>query len=554
MKKTFKGFLAVMLAIVMVIGLSVTAFAADTYTITVKTSVDNPGTFTAYQIFGGKLDEMEDGSLVLSDVVWGSAIPDADQAAALAAVKALDGFGECESAADIAKVLNDVANTEDPQLAQDFADVIAPFLKNEAGNSGELAKGAESATIEVSAPGYYLVQSSAPADGAEGYAATRYILTVVNDTTVQEKADIPSVSKKVQDINDTADATIGDNAWEDTADHDIGDDVPFQLTGTLPSNFDKYDTYKYVFHDTLSSGLKYNGDVKVYVVNDGVRTELTKDTDYTVSAEGTDITITFDDLKSVSGVTAASSIVVEYTTELTADAIIGNPGNPNEVYLEYSSNPNAGGSGETGTTTTDKVVVFTFELDVNKTHMTDDDTEEPLAGAGFTLSKKGADGVYHPVYFVYNSAKGCYVVTDTPADDAKAEISGEDLTTFKFGGLDDGDYKLEETTVPKGFNAFDPVEFTISASHAQDPQELLLTNVSFTSKRDDVVITAGDGAASGAIGIGSTNILNQKGSMLPSTGGIGTTIFYIVGAVLVVAAGVLLITKLVMNKRTTHQS
>ncbi len=554
MKLTMKRLLAVMLAVCMFMMFAAAAFAADEteYTITVETSVKNPGSFVAYQIFTGDLDEVE-GKQILSDVVWGSAVTAEDQVKAIEALNKIEEFKDCKTAAEVAEVLSGQAYDSD--LAQKFADVIAPFLTVEAARTEALAVGQESVEIKVTGAGYYMIKSEAPEDATD-YAATRYVLAVVGNTQVQEKADVPSVEKKVQDINDSEDDNIGDNAWEDTADHDIGDHVPFQLTGTLPTNYDKYDTYNYIFHDTLSEGLTYDeGSVKVYVKNGDTKTEIQEG--FTVNCEGQTLTVTFADLKTITeaAISSSSEIIVEYTATLNENAVIGNPGNPNEVYLEYSNNPNEGGEGDTGTTPPDKVVVFTFEFDVNKTHM-NGEKEESLNGAGFTLYKKDANGEYQPLYFTEHEGK--YVLTDPPeGEDVNYEITG-DISSFPFVGLDDGDYKLVETTVPDGYNSIDPIYFSITSDHTSDPDTLELLTVTFTPTPEegddrDIAISSGDGAGNGAIGVGSMNVLNQAGSQLPETGGIGTTIFYIVGSVLVIGAAVLLITKFVMKKRITDQ-
>ena len=311
--------------------------------------------------------------------------------------------------------------------------------------------------------------------------------------------------------------------WQDSADHDIGDSVSFQLKATLADNVSSYTTYKVVFHDTLSKGLTYNNNAKVYI--DGTETNGFTVT-VTVNADGTTtLTVSCDDVKAL-GAGNSSVITVEYTATLNDNAVLGSAGNPNEVYLEYSNNPNKSekGDNETGNTPKDKVIVFTYKVIINKiTKNPDYDPEVegskeyiPLKGAGFTLYKKNAAGEYVAV---------------------GSELKGDDMTTFTWNGLDDGDYKLVETTTPAGYNTIADIEFTITAEH-----EVLSDNPTLTS------LSGGD-KFTGEVSTGavSADIENQSGSTLPETGGIGTTIFYVVGGILVVGAVVLLVARKRMN-------
>ena len=279
-----------------------------------------------------------------------------------------------------------------------------------------------------------------------------------------------------------------------------------------------YDMNRYVFHDDLSEGLTLNRDsIKVYVENDGSRTEIPQGK-YTVrqdaghqedSGFSCDFEIAFADIKAVDGVNAASKIIVEYTAELNSDAIIGSAGNPNEVYLEFSNNPYDDG---TGNTPEDKVIVFTFEIIANKV----DEKHEPLNGAGFTLYK-------------YNKDEGDYVQIGE-------ELKG--MTTFTWSGLDAGQYRVVETTVPDGYNKADDILFTVEATYdtdAADPGfgKLVIKDADgeIISDGENPVFSVSDGSA-------STDIVNTTTPKLPETGGIGTGIFYGVGAMLM-AGGVL---------------
>ncbi|WP_423216943.1 isopeptide-forming domain-containing fimbrial protein [Streptococcus equinus] len=429
------------------------------------------GTYESYQIFTGDLSTDE---TTLSNIKWGNGITDAGKAA-------LQTKYSASSAAEIAKKLGDKAVDAD-----EFAKEAGKYLQNPGGLTGLAA-------------GYYLVQNKTVGDH-EAY--TNYILKVVKNVTVEPKTDTPTVEKKVKDTNDTSGKT---SDWQDSADYDIKDDVPFQLTATLPNNFATYDEYYLEFADTLSSGLTYNKDAKVFLVNGGDETDVTSS--FTIAEDGSSFKI--NNLKSISGVTASSKIVVRYTAKLDSNAVIGSAGNPNTVKLVYSNNPNAAGHGETPE---DTVVVFTYKVIVNKV----DQDNKPLANAGFTLYKK-------------DSANNWNVV--------KA-ISASEATSFTFSGIDDGDYKLSETDTPNGYNTIDDILFTVSAKHDAESNEPQLTELSGVDPTGKITFTSN--TSEGSL---TAPVPNTKGSILPSTGGMGTKVLYAVGVVLILIAGVLIVTK-----------
>ena len=220
--------------------------------------------------------------------------------------------------------------------------------------------------------------------------------------------------------------------------------------------------------------------------------------------------IKFADLKAIAAVQAGSVITVEYTSTLNDTAVLGDAGNPNVMDLEYSNNPN---TEDTGRTPEDKVIVFTYKVVINKL---DGETKEALAGAGFTLYKKNAAGQWVAV---------------------GEELTGDELTTFVWEGLDDGQYKLSETTTPAGYNTMADIEFTVSAEHdveSADPQLTVL---------DGGVLGTGE-VSTGAI---TKDIDNNKGTVLPETGALGTVMFITIGAVLAMAAAVFMITRKKMS-------
>lgn len=281
------------------------------------------------------------------------------------------------------------------------------------------------------------------------------------------------------------------------------------MTVTLPSNFDDYQTYNLEFVDTLSKGLKYNEDAKVYLENEGKnRVEVTDK--FKINKNINELQISIENLQSIEDqkINSKTKVVVEYTETLTSEAVIGGQGNRNEVELVYSNNPNSKSEGQ-GRTPKDVVIVFTYRTIVNK----QDRDGKALTGAGFTLYKK-----------VKNDWKK-----------VGEEIKGSELTKFEFKGLDAGDYKLEETTTPSGYNTIKPLEFTITAEYTIESAMPTLNKLSgneelkFTSNLQD--------------GSLSTNVINKKGSLLPSTGSVETKMLYLIGALFAISLAVLLVTK-----------
>ena len=329
-------------------------------------------------------------------------------------------------------------------------------------------------------------------------------------TTISPKVSQVTSEKKVKDINDST--GVGSD-WQDSADYDIGDKVPFQLKGTVAADYDKYTVYKFVFHDTESAGLTFDKDSVVVKVDNTVI-----DSGYTVVTEGLNDGCTFEiqftDLKTIDSVEAGSVITVDYKSTLNENAVIGSTGNTNKMKLEYSNNPNDKQGGTTGNTPEDTVVVFSYKTIINKV----DGDSKSLTGAAFKLEKliKGADEAAD----TWTLVKKYTVDADNPA------------STFEFTGLDDGTYKLTETVTPAGYNTIDPISFEITASD----NGTVITGLD----GDNNTITFAKNLEAGSL---SANVVNKAGSILPSTGGMGTTLLYIIGAILVVGAGVLLVAR-----------
>lgn len=465
--KTMKKLCALVVALVMALAMTVTAFA-DGVTCTI-TAPATGHTYEVYQIIKGDVAGDK-----ISNAVWGENASD-DTADVETAMNALSAkTGETAILAEALKYVD---------ITGEAFDTVA---------SG--------ATINVPA-GYYLIKDVDDVLQDQDDAYTLYVLAVAGNATFEPKTDTPEVEKKVKDINDTTDSEMTD--WQDSADYDIGDNIPYQLKATL-GDLTHFQTYYVEFVDILTAGLTYNGDAKVYI--DGNPT-----TAFTINYANGTLTAYCADVKAA-GALSNSVITVEYTAKLNENAVVGSAGNPNQVYLKYSNNPNNSGDGtekpdDTGKTPEDKVIVFTYKVVANKVDQDGND----LVGASFKLEKKDAAGNWVKV----------------------EEIDGTNASTFTWTGIDDGIYRITETKTPVGYNSIDPIEFTVSATHDTNSNDPKLTAL------DGGILGTGE-VSTGTI---STEIENKQGATLPTTGGMGTTVIYVIGAILVLGAGVLLITR-----------
>lgn len=474
--KKMKKVMALLLSLVMVLAMSVVAFAggAATFTITAPATTHQ---YEIYQIFTGDLS-----GTTLSNVKWGKN------------GSGVEGEAVSETVINELTAVNSASDTEKLEVIKKYAKLSNPV--------DTISNGA---TYSAKA-GYYLIKDKeGSVTGTDAY--TLYIVKIVGDVTIKPKSDVPEFSKKIKDTNDTTGVT---SPWQDSAD---------------------YKTYYFAFHDKEENGLSFNpGSVKVYV--DGV--EITSG--YEVKTTGlkhNDCTfeVVFENLKAISSVKAKSKITVEYTSLLNENAILGKPGNVNEAKLEFSNNPNNDqiGNPETGETPWDNVIVFTYQVVVNK-YANSVAAGNKLPGAEFKLEKVLKDGTKKAI----------------------AVVKSSDETSFTFKGLDDGDYILTETKTPAQYNTIAPITFTVTAEH----------NIEWTTgNRNDILTSLTGDAASGTITFSpktddnnvqtglETNVINKSGSTLPTTGGMGTTIFYVVGSILVLGAAILLITKKRMSAR-----
>lgn len=473
-----------LLALMMVFAMTATASAAGN-TSTITAPDGSTRTYEVYQIFVGDLGENK----VLSNVKWGQNS------------KRPEGKNVDDSVDEtVLKALTDVNSRPEKERLTE----IEKYVDLSSAPIGTVSNGS---TLSV-ANGYYLIKDIGEVGAGETYS--RYIVNIVKDITITPKDSKVTFEKKVQDTNDTTGDT---SPWQDSADYDIGDSVPFQLTGTVAKDFAEYNNaYYFAFHDKMEESLDFEqNSVEVYVgstlITDG----------YTLTYTPHTFDLVFDDLKNVAGVNAGSKITVEFTAKLNEQAVLGKQGNVNEAQLEYSNNPY---SEQRGTTNWDNVIVFTYQVVVNK-YANEAVAGKEKAGAAFKLEK-----------LVGQDWK---LVKDIPAD--------ETTTTFTFKGLDDGKYRLTETVTPSGFNTIDPIEFTVTAEHTIIWEGAERTTILTSLNGEPTVAGMIEFTPNVESGTLTTNVVNKSGSTLPETGGMGTTLFYVLGGVLVLAAVVLLVTK-----------
>lgn len=509
--------MALLAAFALVLAMAVPALA-DEATCSI-TAPNNRHNYEVYQIFTGTLSE-NNGTKVLSDIKWGKNGTNGD-------TPVTEGDSVPET------VLNDITRVATKPDSEKLA-VIEKYVNLK----GEKFTTVNSGTTENVPAGYYLIKDADNSYDDQHDAYTQFIVEVAGKVIFQPKTDYPTVEKKVQE-NSKTNETTGDygGKYNDVADYSIGDAVPFKLIGSVP-DMSQYSTYKYTFHDTLAKSLTVPAEtnVKVYISSDKAGSDKKDITsNFTVTVSGQEITVHTDDLKTIDDISADKYILVEYSAVLSSNAAINkenvtgtDKGNINQVYLTYSNNPRNGS--EAGKTPVDTVIVFTYKIEATKV---DGGTNKGLKGVTFRIYKMSDDKkLYAQV------AEGKLSGWVTTANNNCVLTSGED-GTFSLAGLDDGTYFIEEITPLPGYNSIAPVKIQVNGNTKNGQ-----TGNGETSELTDVTFTVGE-TTDNAI-----TIVNNAGTTLPSTGGMGTTVFYVVGGGLMAVAVVLLVTKKRMeNKR-----
>lgn len=491
MRKVVKV-LTLMLAL---IGLSLNFVHGEANRGTIIIKGEVPGhVFKAYEIFSGKVAKM---NAPLTDIKWGSGVKsdftkDKDP---VAYAKKID---ENQNSADVYDEL--AQNLSDQFIAAEYDSVTGEYQIKDIPN------------------GYFLIIDEKN-DKVSDYS--KYMVkNVCNcDLYITPKHDEPKVIKKVKEndhtviYDETGDMTkayVGEY-YNDVADYGVGDTVPFELIGTMPSTLDQFKSYKYVFHDTLSNGLSYLDDSCKIMAG---KEDITDFFDVKINQQK--LTIACANIKKIDGIDKDSIIKVTYNATLNEKATIGVVGNPNKVYLEYSNNPNAGGEGDTGTTPTDEVIVFTYGLSGTKVDQT---TQRPLANAQFKL------------YRLNDSNKEYAVVENgrvTSWNKQGTEMVSDQEGKFNASGLDAGTYYLEETKAPDGYDELtDSVKFQIVAKTKNDQQYSGDPKEALTALSIHMNNTSTDGNRDA--GTVNMTVSNQSKVKLPEAGSRGTIVISMLG-------------------------
>lgn len=532
MKKAIKKLLAALLAVAMVCAMAIPAFAENS-----EGDVDSHHTYSAFQIFKGDVEGNNIKDFKISNVDWGSnIINNSDDF--LNKLREADHIGplftNAKSAQEVLAVISQWHDSDDDSIA--FARFVCHYLySNDANPTYVVRAGSNALTIPEAKAGYYLFVDTTDFSKDDSYHSYNSFLLMVTkgnwNVPITPKAEKPTVEKKVYD-NPDGTSTGG---FGSSADHAINEKFQFQLTATLPDStnraYDYYDKYSVIFHDTLSEGITYDGPYSVVIKSNDITYTITDPSKYTINTDKLDSQNYFEveipDVKTcVAGLdlNKGATITVTYTAHLNEKASVNTAGggtsNINKVYLTYSNNPQDESSiGKTPEST--PVYVYTYQLSNTKRQNTVDGPA--LAGAGFKLY---SDAECNNEVGLYQEGEFYYPIKDATGKKAVEMISGEN-GQFNVKGLDAGTYYLKETITPAGYDTCGVTPVTIKADHSGNDQ----VNLEGSNLTNDIVnIKAG-------------------GITLPSTGGIGTTLFYVVGGGLMVAAIVLLVTKKRMENK-----
>ncbi|WP_289108355.1 SpaA isopeptide-forming pilin-related protein [uncultured Dubosiella sp.] len=567
--KTLKKMSALLVALVMTMFTVVPAFAEEITSApkdpTSKIFADiKDHELVAYQIFKGDAIREDvttgegetaktENTGVLSNIEWGNGINSSAFITDLNTAFPAWGLTASSTAADVANKFNGLSVEDANKVAQIAFD-------NKTGTPISLTNPGKTTVRQ----GYYLIVDTTK-KVESGDSLNPAILAVNGNVTVKEKKDKVTVDKTVKNETDTD--------FAEATDSSIGKKVTFKLHTKVIDEvaLANYESYFLQFSDTASNALDPVVDADKKVVfkaylseDDTLVTEgENADEDITnwftasiVTGTGTaDRTFTFTDenIKNSKAedpnYAAGKHIFITYEATLNNNAVIGSTGNPNKVVVNYSNNPNWDGEGTppTGTTPEDKAIVFSFELDGTKAAKEDSSTT--LTGAEFVVYRMNNNN--QKEYAVMDTNKKITdwevltdedlngKIADKATDRDKYLLISDEKGAFGIQGLGDGTYFLQETKAPAGYNLItSPIEFEITST--QENKEL-----------KSVSIKIGEKTVNGTVSTGTVNttVENTKGTTLPETGGMGTTMLYVAGGILLVGSAVLLVTK----KRMGHE-
>lgn len=531
MKKAIKKLLAALLAVAMLCAMAIPAFAYN-----IKEDINKDHSFEAFQIFKGDVEGNK-----ISNATWGSNITNPDVFLSKLKEDSTIGsqFSKATTDQDVLAVISKWSNSDNDSIA--FARFVCKYLYPTAdANPTHAAIGNH--TLHFDDAGYYLIVDTTYFKPGDSYVAyNSFMLTVTQanwNVDVTPKVEKPSVKKEVYDNQD---GTSNEAGFGSSADHAINEKFQFKLTATLPAStdhaYDYYDTYAVCFKDTLSEGITYDGPDSVVIKSNNNTHDTTIDpSKYTIDTKNLEnqnyFEVNIHDVKACAkdagfDLNDGATITFTYTAHLNEKATVnttsGPTDNKNSVQLQYSNNPKDS-EAYWGFTPESEVRVYTYQLN-NTKYRDDDTTGNELAGAGFRLYSDKDCTEEQEIKLKKNTTDGTY--SPYFGEDAGDEMFSDEHGQFNVKGLDAGTYYLKETNPPAGYSACADKKIVISATHTE-------YNVNLSGESNL-----------------NNKIINKKagGITLPSTGGIGTTIFYVVGGGLMVAAIVLLVTKKRMENK-----
>lgn len=554
-KKVTKRTLSVVLALIMTLAIGCSALISvsaygETANIKVEDGNEN-ATYYAYRLLNLETSTNQDG-----ETNYAYTLNSKYQNILLGMI---DGSAD---AYNPEKAVIDYLTTLSADDTRDFADELYTTVYQAGLDADSTANAANDYTFEGVVQGYYLIVEVTVVDGTLQARSLTLLDTLGKENiSVYSKTDVPQMDKKI--LEDEDDSTIG---WNDIADYDVGDEVSYKLTGTMPSNIEFYDTYTYIFHDWMDEGLDFNPETVVVTV-DGKTIDAKSYTIETTCDDDCTFEIVFTDLKAATsggnGITLTddTQVVVTYTATLTPEAVYGLPGNENTAYLEFSND--AYDEGSTGHTPEDQVLCFTFSLSLSKISP----EGEALNGAKFVLY---ADEDCTQQITVTKAEDGTYYIdpTNTTSHQIKVE---EDTITYQgdyievgtnviVNGLeaDEGEgsvFYLKEIQSPEGYNNWiDPIKLTLTGTYAHRDDYLdktttagltaLVAVANINGEDQDLTTNIQEGAAGNV----ALSVINTTNVELPKTGEFGGLAMQIFGGAAILA-GVGIIALVVIRRR-----
>jgi fimbrial isopeptide formation D2 family protein/LPXTG-motif cell wall-anchored protein len=538
---------SILLAAIMVFALVVPALAATNGTIAITASSDGTSpvgrTFKAYKIL--------DVSLA-ADNTPAYTVPSSMLAfySSYFYSGVTTHYSSMSQAAIDADVVAKIGALSTTSGIEAFAEAALTWLKTSAITPTTIGPYTTIGEYTVTVPlGYYIIGETA----GNGSQVSAVMLDTTNAAvSIALKANTPGIEKKI----------VSGASLVDSANGNIGDTQHYQITSKVPDTTG-FDTYTFAVTDTLATGLTFNNDIAITLNG----TTLTAGTDYTVdttAGNGYTFKINFNNFTryKANDATYASligkPIVITYSAKINESAVIGNAGNKNGAQLTFSNNPQ---NTTTSTTVKDETVTYVTGVDITKIVAGTSSSPVTLAGATFTL--KGVDPTVTNtvVTFVqsdsgtyYKQADGSYSITagtdttkyartvqQTPSSSYTATATTSANGVLTFNGLKAGTYTLTETDAPDGYMLAEPVTIVVTWN---DPATSPTAIWTYKLNGSDVSTVDSNGEL-------KINVEDTKGHELPSTGGIGTTIFYIGGLVLIAGAALLLILRRKGKKAVT---